>query len=60
MDDGVEFFPMKNFVHRPGITQVGLANRNLVRDRCNVGTFDLRIIEIVEVIQDRDLMACSE
>ncbi len=51
---------MKNIVHRPRITQIGVMHRDLVRDGGDVSALDLRIVEIVEVVQDRDLVSVGE
>ncbi len=48
------FLAVENFAHRAGIAQIGLVDRDPVRDRRDVGALDLRIIKIVEVVQDRD------
>jgi hypothetical protein len=60
VDDGLDFFAMKNVVHRARIAQIGLMHRDLVRYGRDVAALDFRIVKIVEVIQDRNLMAGGE
>jgi len=51
---------MKNFVHRTRVAQIGLMDTDLVRYGSDVPVFDFRIVKIVEVIQNRNLMAGGE
>src|SRR5262245_60606981 len=60
VDDGIDFVTMKNLGHCTRGAQVALMDRDLVRYGSDVPMFDFRIVKIVEVIQDRNLMASRE
>ena len=60
MDDGVDFLAMKNIAYRARVAQIGVIHRYFVRDGGDVSAFYLRIIKVVEVVQDRDLVPAVE
>ena len=60
MHDGVEFLPMKEIAHRHSISQIDLMQRDIFRHRRDVLVLYARIIIIVEIIQNCDLMAIGQ
>src|SRR5947208_32341 len=60
MNDRFEFFTMKNLPDSPRIPQINPMNSDLVGNAGNVVMLDLRIVKIVEVVQNRDLMSFCE
>ena len=57
MDNLVKFFPMKDVVHGPGVAQIGAINRDPVCKRSDVVPLDLWIVKVVEIVDNRDLVA---
>ena len=60
VSDRIEFFPMKQATHRAAVAQIDLMQRDVIHDSSNVCALDLRIVEVVEVIEDRDFVAQRE
>ena len=60
MRHGLEFFPMKQLVHRPAVAQVHLMNRYAARHGFDIGALDLRVVKVVEIVQDRDFVSGAE
>ncbi len=60
MRDGLKFFPMKKIAHAVRIPQIELMDLHVRGHAGQIGAFDLRIVKVVEVIEDRDFMTGSE
>src|SRR5215470_15709551 len=60
MHDRVQFFVVKNTSHRVALAKIDVANGYVFCKTSNVRLLDLRIVKIVEVIQDDHLMARQE
>ena len=56
MRDGFKLFGMKQISHRGAVAEIEMVNRHIFGNGGNVCMLDLRIVKIVEVIEDRDLM----
>ena len=60
MRHGVEFFPVKKQVHRAAVAQIDSMNRDVAGHRFDIGALDLRIVKIVEIVEDRDFVSGGE
>src|SRR5215469_7148122 len=58
--DRVYFFAVKHSPHRVALAKIDVANRYVFCETSNVRALNLRIVKIVEIVQDDDLMADSE
>ena len=52
--DHVEFFSMKNPVYRSAIAQVHTMNHDIARHGLDIRVLDLRVVKLVEIVEDRD------
>ena len=52
MHDDVEFFAVKKRAHRVAVAQIDLMNLNLVRHRRDIRALDLRIVKVVEIVEN--------
>jgi len=57
MRDGIELFAVKKIAHGIVVPQIDLKYRRVILDRGYVGALELRIVKIVEVIKNRDVVA---
>lgn len=60
MHDRVEFFSVKQVSHRAIIAKIDMMNRNVLGKCRHVFVFDLRIVKIVEVIENGDIVSGCE
>jgi len=60
MRDGVELFAVKQVSHGGIFAKIDMMNRNVLRNFLDVCAFDLRIVKIVEVIEDGDAVPGRE
>jgi hypothetical protein len=60
MRDGLEFFPVKEQVYRTAVAQIDSMNGHVAGDRFHIGPLDLRVIKIVEIVEDRDFVSGGE
>ena len=60
MRDGVEFFAMKELVDRTAVPQIDSMDRDIAGDGGHVGALDLRVVKIVEIVEDRDFVSACE
>jgi hypothetical protein len=60
MRHGVEFFPVKKQVHRAAVAQVDPMNRGIPRHRFDIGALDLRVVKVIEIVEDRDFVSRAE
>ena len=60
MRDGIEFFAMKQQVHRGAVAEIDPMDRHFPSDSRDIGALDLRIVKIVEIIEDRDFLTSRE
>jgi hypothetical protein len=60
MRDGIEFFSVKKQIHRCGISQIDSVYRDFPGDALNIRPLDLRIVKVVEVVENRDIVAGRE
>ena len=60
MHDGVYFFAAKHSSHRVVLSKIDVANGYVFCETSNVRVLDLRIVKIIEIVQDDDFMPDSE
>src|SRR5262245_10131542 len=60
MNDGVYFFAAKHSSHRIVVSKIDVANGYVFCETSNVRLLDLRIVKIVEIVEDDDFMIGSE
>ena len=60
VNDGVYFFAAKYSLHRVVLSKIDVANRYVFCETSNVRLFDLRIVKIIEIVEDDDFMIGSE
>src|SRR6266542_2678584 len=60
MRDGFKLFGMKQIPHRGAVPKVDMVNSHVFCDGGNVCALDLRIVKIVEVIEDGDFVPGGE
>ncbi len=60
MENRVEFFFSKHIRDLFAIPKIDIVQTNVFRDRGNVRALDLRIVKIVEVVEDRDVVTVRE
>jgi hypothetical protein len=60
MRHGLEFFPVKKQVHRAAVAQVDLMNFYVARHGFDIGALDLRVVKVVEIVEDRDFVSGGE
>jgi hypothetical protein len=58
--DGVYFFAAKHSSHRVALSKIDVANGYVFCDISNVRVLDLRIVKIIEIVQDDDFMPDSK
>jgi hypothetical protein len=58
--DHVYFFPAKHSSHRVALANVDVANGYVSCQISNVRTLNLRIVKIIEIVQDDDFMSDGE
>jgi hypothetical protein len=58
--DGVYFFAAKYSSHRVVLSKIDVANGYVFCKISNVRVLDLRIVKIIEIVQDDDFMPASE
>src|SRR5258705_10690008 len=58
--DGVYFFTAKHGSHRVVLAKIDVANGHVFCETSNVRVLDLRIVKIIEIVQDDDFMPDSE
>ena len=60
VDDDVYFFAAKQSPHRVALSKIDVANSYVFCKISNVRVLDLRIVKIIEIVQDHDFMSDSE
>ena len=60
MNNHLDFFATKHSSHRVVLPKIDTANGYVFCETSNVCLFDLRIVEIVEIVKDHDFMANAE
>ena len=60
MHDHVNFLAAKHSSHRVALAEVDVANGYVFCEISNVSLLDLRIIKVIEIVQDDDFMPDSE
>src|SRR5436309_14461213 len=60
VSDRVEFFAAENISHRSIVAKIDMVNDHVFAKAGNVCVLDLRIVKIVEVIEDDDGVSCRE
>ena len=60
MENRVEFLVSKNITNFVGVPKIDIVQSNVFRERGNVLSLDLWIVEIVEVVDDGDVMPIAE
>jgi hypothetical protein len=60
MHDGVHFFAAKDTSHRVVLAKIDVANGYVFCETGNIRVLDLRIVKIIEIVQDYDYMPDSE
>src|SRR5579885_929198 len=58
--DGVEFFAMKYSSHRCALAKIDLVNPYVFDEPAKVGALDLRVVKIVEVVENRHFVSRTE
>ena len=58
--DGVYFFAAKHSSHRVALAKIDVANCYLFCKTSNVRMLDLRIVKIIEIVEDDDFMPGSQ
>ena len=58
--DGVYFFAAKHSSHRVALSKIDVTNGYVFCETSNVRVLDLRIVKIIEIVQDDDFMPDSE
>jgi hypothetical protein len=56
MRDRVNFFAVKQIFYRFAVAKIDVVNRHVASETGNIRTLDLRVIEVVEVVENDDLM----
>ena len=56
MHDGVHFFAAKHSPHRVVLSKIDPANSYVFCETSNVRVLDLRIVEVIEIVEDDDFM----
>jgi hypothetical protein len=60
MHDYIDFFTTKHSSHRVVLSKINVANRYVFRETSDVRVLDLRIVKIIEIVQNDDFMANAE
>src|SRR5207247_10365999 len=60
VSDRFKFFAMKQTPHRCAVPKIDVMNRHVFGDTRNVCVLDLRVVKIVEVIEDGDFVPSIE
>jgi hypothetical protein len=60
MNDGVCFLAAKDGSHRVVLSKIDVANGYVFCETSNVRMLDLRIVKIIEIVQDNDFMPDGE
>ena len=60
MNNGFNFFPMKNLPHSTGITQISVMNGDLIGDARDVAMLNCGVVKVIEVVQNRNLMPFAQ
>src|ERR1700730_10778640 len=60
MENRVEFLISENISNFAGVAKIDVVKSNVFRERGNVLSLDLRIVKIVEVVNDDDVMSIGE
>jgi hypothetical protein len=58
--DGVYFFAAKHSLDRIALSKIDVANGYVFCETSNVRALDLRIVKIIEIVQDDDFVPDSE
>ena len=58
--DRVEFLLSKQTRDLAGVAKIDIVHRDVFHHHSNVSVFDLRIVKIIEVVEDRDVMSVSQ
>ena len=59
MRDHIEFFSPEYLRDFLAVAKIDIVHCDIFRDRGNIRALDLRIVKIVEIIEDRDVMSGS-
>src|SRR4030095_911834 len=60
MHDRLKFFAMKHVPHRRAVAKIDMVNRQVFSNGSNVRVLDLRIVKIIEVVEDGDFVASRQ
>jgi hypothetical protein len=60
MGDRIEFLALKKKIYRGTVAQIDAMDRKVTGDGLDVRPFNLRIVKVVEVVEDRDFVAGRE
>src|SRR6185369_4127132 len=60
MNDHIDFFATKHSSHRVVLSKIDVANGYVFCETSNVHLLDLRIVKIIEIVEDDDVMIGSE
>jgi hypothetical protein len=60
VNDRVQFLAAKYSLHRVDLSKIGVANGHVFCETSNVRLLDLRIVKIIEIVEDDDVMIGSE
>ena len=60
MGDRVKFFAMEKQVHRGAVAQIDPMDGNVPRNGRDIRLFGLRIVKVVEIVENRDFVAGRE
>src|SRR4030095_9306628 len=60
MRNRLKFLAMKQISHRRAVAKIDVVHGHVIGNTCNVCVFYLRIIKIIEVVEDGDLMSGRE
>src|SRR4029453_13130821 len=60
MHDRLKFFAMKHVPHRRAVPKIDMVNRQVFSNGSNVRVLDLRIVKIIEVVEDGDFGASRQ
>src|SRR4051812_2664975 len=60
MNYGINFLAIEQTVDRSAVAQIDLVDRYILRESSHIGSLDLRIVKVVEIVENRDFMPGRE
>ena len=60
MRNRLKFFPVKNVAHSRAVSKIDMMDIHPSWNGSDVFAFDLRIVKIIEIVEDSDLVPGSE